>query len=78
MTCGNKQVVIGKKNKQTCKQKIKNNIKNARSAGHESRYCYTSQADRFCDKLPKKKKKANQNNENLPVFPLIQGLPISN
>ena len=25
-----------------------------------------------------KKKKANQNHENLPVFPLIQGLPISN
>ena len=23
-------------------------------------------------------KKANQNHENLPVFPLIQGLPISN
>ena len=26
----------------------------------------------------KQKKKANQNHENLPVFPLIQGLPISN
>ena len=26
----------------------------------------------------KKRKKANQNHENLPVFPLIQGLPISN
>ena len=55
MACENKQVVIGKK-KQTCKQKIKNNIKNGRSVGHESRYCYTSQADRFCHKLPKKKK----------------------
>ena len=63
------------------KQKIKNNIKNGRSAGHESRYYYTSQADRFCHKLPKKKKKekkANQNHENLPLFPLIQGLPLSN
>ena len=26
----------------------------------------------------KKREKANQNHENLPVFPLIQGLPISN
>ena len=44
--CGNKQVVIGKKNKHANK-KIKNNIENGRSVGHESRYCYTSQADRF-------------------------------
>ena len=29
-------------------------------------------------KKKKKEKKANQNHENLPVFPLIQGLPISN
>ena len=28
--------------------------------------------------LKKKKEKANQNHENLPDFPLIQGLPISN
>ena len=46
--------------KQTCKQKqiIKNNIKNGRSMGHERRYCYTSQADRFCDKLSRKKSKS--------------------
>ena len=46
--------------KQTCKQKqiIKNNIKNGRSVGHERHYCYTSQADRFCDKLSRKKSKS--------------------
>ena len=49
-------MAIGKKNKQTCKQKIKNNIENGRSVGHKSRYCYTSQADKLCDKLSKKKK----------------------
>ena len=58
----NKQVVKGKTNKQTSMQTkkkiIKNNIRNGRSVGHERRYCYTSQADRFCDKLSRKKSKS--------------------
>ena len=52
----NKQVITGKKQTRKQKKNVKNNIKNGRSAGRERRSCYTTQADRFCDKLSMKKK----------------------
>ena len=62
----NKQVITGKKQTRKQKQNVKNDIKNGRSAGRERRSCYTTQADRFYDKLSMKK--ANKNHKNLRFF----------